>query len=135
MTDFEMLNEFNDLWDTVFMVFSVYATVTFAFLVASYMVADKLKSGMVWVVIALYTITCVWLNVGMNRFAAMAGLLGAEMKRLAVNGQSSLTWTTLVNEPNYVLKIAVYLIMLFPILIYMGALIFFFHQRHTGIKR
>ena len=45
MTDFEMLNAFNDLWDTVFTVFSVYATVTFAFLVASYMVADKLKTN------------------------------------------------------------------------------------------
>lgn len=134
MTDFEMLSEFNEYWDTVFMIFSVYVTVTFAFLVASYMVADKLKSGMVWVVIGLYTISSVWLNIGMNRFAAMAGLVGAEIKRSVINGQSSLNWTTLMHEPDYVLSLASYLIMVFPIFIYIGALIFFFYQRHKGLE-
>ena len=132
MTDYEMLSEFNEYWGTVFMVFSVYVTVTFAFLVASYMVADKLKTGMVWVVIGLYTITSLWLNIGLNRFAAMAGLLGAEIKRLVIIGQSSLTWTTLSQEPDYILPLASYLIMIFPIFIYLGTLIFFFHQRRSG---
>ena len=56
MTDFELFMAVTEAWNTVYSMFSIYLSVTFAFLVAGHLIASQLKPGMVSVVVVLYTI-------------------------------------------------------------------------------
>ena len=81
MTDYEMISAFTAFWNMVWVIFAAYVSITFAFLVVGYLIASKLVSRMVGLVVGLYTLVSLWCMVGINRFVTNAMNLGAEIKR------------------------------------------------------
>ena len=131
MTDFEMITVFMELVSTLWTVFATYVSIVFAFLVVSFMASGKLRSGLVSIVIFLYSLVSLWALWAMNR--GSVSLVGAarEMKRQIQDGSSSLGWHPAANTPEFVLAIIPFVVTLVGLLAYGGSLLFFFYQRRA----
>ena len=132
MSDFELFMAVNDNWSAVYGVFTIFLSVTFAFLVAGYFIAAELQPGMASVVVALYTMAATVTGLGVERHVTNAIGLAAEVRNAVLGGQSTLGWHSHANEAAFTVQGVhlVYVVLL--IITYIGALIFFFHQRHVG---
>ena len=56
MTDYELVYIFTENLNSLQSAFMNYVAVLFAFLIAAYLIADKLKSSMVFIVVGLFTL-------------------------------------------------------------------------------
>ena len=133
MTDYELVYFFYDVTDGLQTTFMNFVAVLFAFLIAAYLIADKLDAKIVFVVITLFTLVTmqqVFYAVGFGHdVSALAGQIAAR----AAEDSSNLGWHGAATHfvggliPIFRASVAVVLI-----LSYIGALVFFFHQRHLG---
>ena len=135
MSDFELMYLFNDATNVVLAYFSLYLSIVFAFLVCSYLVADKLTRHMAITVVILYSVTTLFTGYSLNRFAQNTTNLGLEIMRLIESGQSQLTWTTLAQDIDTKGGLIFYpvAIILVVLISYFGSLLFFFYQRRQGL--
>ena len=131
MSDYEMFSTFTEIWNTVWLIFTVHTTVTFAFLVAGYLIADKLSSKMITVVVSMYSMVFGWCLLSIDRFTANGLALGFEIKRSVEMGNSELDWTTMANEPDSVLLLLPVIIWIVFLGSYAGSIVFLFYQRHA----
>jgi len=126
-----MISAFSEVWSTSWSVFAVYISITFAFLVTGYLVAGQLAPKIISIVIILYTFVAIWCFAGAERFARNGVNLGFEIKAAVEAGESSLGWTTMANEPDFMLSIVPSLFWIIFLVTYCGS-VFFFHQRKHG---
>ncbi|GEM_PF-389073 len=133
MTDAEALVAFTDIVDTFHSLMGNYLTVLFAFLVTSYLAADKLDRAMAVVVLALFSIVAAAqiLEIWMVR-SDITGLGGAIAARVAAgesefswHGPAAFGWAKALNV----------LTMASVIGGYVAAIVFFFHERKIDHDR
>ena len=129
MTDYEMFSGLTESINTLWTIFTAYVSIVFAFLVASYLVAKKLASQMVSLVVALYTLVALWALFGLNRTSLTITALTAEIKRAVLESESSLGWHPAVATPDVVFVALPAAISFVAIIAYVGSIVFFFHQR------
>ena len=129
MTDFELISLFNEYENLTQYSFMNFVTIIFAFLIASFFVAAKLNKPMTAVVIVVFTFAS--LQQGLSvflQFGDQSALVPEILSR------DSLQW----HGANRVGEIAVefFAVIYFGTIFfgYIGTLIFFFHQRHQGLK-
>ncbi len=133
MTDYELISSFAEYNAMLQTAFTNYVAVLFAFLISAYLIADKLKSGMVPIIVGLFTL------VALAQLGSAIGsgydwaAIGMQIAARATEQTSSVGWHAAATRWG-ALTISIIRIGLVAILIvsYIGALIFFFHQRHVG---
>ena len=135
MSDYELIDLLYQNISVLQTVIMNFVAVLFAFLIAGYLVADKLGSRIVLIIVALFTIVALQqalATIGVaHDFVGLIGLLADR----ASQDSSNLGWhsSTLsikgVGQP--VLHYGPTIVIIFS---YIGGLIFFFHQRHLGSK-
>ncbi|MFT5134606.1 MAG: hypothetical protein ACI9SC_003086 [Gammaproteobacteria bacterium] len=76
-----------------------YVSIVFAFLVAGNMVAHKLKSNMVSLVVVLFTIASSILIFLMNRYGSQFSNTAKLMRETVEDGRLSLEWHPITYEP------------------------------------
>ena len=108
-----------------------YISVLFAFLVAGYFIADKLKLPMIILLIILFTVIEIRLITNMYFLSNDMDILSAKMAILVENGDFGLPGLVMATPgDNYFLSQVIV-----TIGSYIGALIFFFHQRSVGLAK
>ncbi len=127
MTDYEMMSLFQEITNTTWTVFATYVSIVFAFLVAGYLVSNRLAPRIVSVVVTLYSLVALLSVISLNRASSNGMALAAEIKRAVQENDSSLSWVQI--SPDAVLSTLPVLITTVAIVAYAGSLIFFFHQR------
>ncbi len=133
MTDYELITAFNEYNTLMQTSFTNYVAVLFAFLIAAYLIADKLESSMVPSIVALFTL------VALNQLSNVIGgghdwaAVGMQIAARATEQTSSLGWHGAAT-PWGRLTISILQFSAAVILTasHIGALIFFFHQRRLG---
>ena len=131
MTDYEIVSALTDSLTLLWTIFATYVSIVFAFLVASYLVARKLASGIVWLVLTLYTVVSVWAVFGLSRTSSTVIGLASEIKRMALEPGSTLGWHTAVSTPDVLFSVIVTVNGSVGLIAYVGSIVFFFHQRHS----
>ena len=135
MTDYEMASLFVENLEALQSVFTNYVAVLSGFLIAGYLIADKLESRMVVIVITLFTLVMLQqgnLVVGLGHDSA--SLLG-QISLQASEASSNLGWHGGATELGSgiigrgILRFSALAVLIFS---YIGGLIFFFHQRRVG---
>ncbi len=129
MSDFEMAYMFNDYLNLLFTVFMGHVSIVFAFLVAAFLVADRMSKSMVTVVIILFTIGVGVTTTIQNRFGGAMIAMGQEMRQAVADGRSNLGWHSITYEPTIIIEGFMISLTVLMILSYAGALVFFFLQR------
>ena len=131
MTDYELYSAFADTWSVIWLIFATYLTVTFAFLVAGYLVSKKLKSSMVALIVGLYSLVALWCTFGINRWVTTAAQMTREIQRAVAAGESTLGWTTMATTPQFVTGAIPVVLLVITVGAYAGSVVFFVHQRRT----
>jgi hypothetical protein len=129
MTDFELMSLFNEYEALTQVSFMNFVTIIFAFLIASFFVAGKLNKPMTIVVIGVFTFAS--LQQGLSVFLQISDQAGLVPE---IVNRDTLQWhgVNRVGETSIPIAAAIY----FGTIVfgYLGTLIFFFHQRHQGLK-
>jgi len=129
VSDYELLSMTQEFVNTTWAIFATYVSIVFAFLVASYLVARKLVSRIVWIVIASYSLVALWAVWGLNRTSASLAASIKEVKRLVQASDSSLGWWPPASMPDAVVSAIPVVITAIAVFAYLGSVVFFFHQR------
>jgi hypothetical protein len=131
MTDYEMFSVFSEITTTLNTILMDYVAVVFAFLIAAFFAASKLKQSMILVVTSLFTVfamyklyEAVFWSLDLNR---LQGVMGAAV----VQSGSSLTWLGFATFGSGA-TMATFLAPLIIVFGFVASLIFFFHQRYQG---
>lgn len=129
MSDFELLVIFNETFDSIVTVFSIYISIVFAFLVACSLLAERLNRVLSWLAVGLFTGASAF-------FAAMIfGTTGAlsdlvEFMRTTNSGlESGLVWFNLVQTEapfGLVLQAGMTLLMVAS---YAASIVFYVYRR------
>jgi len=129
MTDFELMTLFYEIENSIQIAFMNYVTIIFAFLLAGFFAADKLNRPMTIVVIVLFTFAA-FQQAGayILTWSDQAGLLPDIASRDALQWHSAAKVARVAGLFFSITYITT------AIIGYFGALIFFFHQRHQGLK-
>ena len=133
MTDYELINMFVEHMTLLQTILMNYVAVLFAFLIAAYLIAAKLESGMVFIIVGLFTLVALpqainVIGIGYDT-AAIAGQIASRAMQdsSGVGWHGTTTWLGTIGIT--ILRASVLLVL---VLSYLGGLIFFFHQRHVG---
>ena len=129
MTDAELLNAFTDFVNTAWMIFTAYVSIVFAYLVAGYLISNKLGSKMVLLVSSIYTLVAVWAIFAINTNLQSISAAASEIRRVVREGESSLGWLPVVNVPQFLDSAIPIVVTLITIGAYAGSIVFFFYQR------
>jgi hypothetical protein len=129
LTDYELFSAFAEAWTLVWLIFATYLTVTFAFLVAGYLVSHSLKPAMATLVVGLYSLVALWCTFGINRWVTTAASMTREIQRAVAEDGSTLGWTTMATTPESVTGAIPLLLLVICVGAYAGAVVFFFYQR------
>ena len=133
MSDYELIISFREFYGMFQAQYINYISVLFAFLIAAYMVAAKLQPAMVVVVVALFSAFALDSIIVLNFINSDVGELQHVMHARMLEGQTDLSWLNAARaSPGPSLTIFAVLRHITIIGGYVGALIFFFHQRHVG---
>ena len=135
MTDYELLTILIEFINIMWTIFATFVSIVFAFIVASHLVAKKLTSRVVSLVITLYTLIALWSvwGISLNSFALSA--TAGELKRRSVEDGSSLGWLPMLEMPDVMRSAIPFLITLLVFVVYVGSIIFFFYQRRVERPR
>jgi hypothetical protein len=134
MTDYEVASLFVETVEALQSAFTNYVAVLSGFLIAGYLIADKLESRMVVIVITLFTLVVLQQgNIVIGLEYGSASLLG-QISAQASEASSNLGYhggaTELGSGIGWViLRFSALAVLIFS---YIGGLIFFFHQRRVG---
>lgn len=134
MTDYELAELFTQNFALIQDQFINYATVLFAFLVSGYLIASKLSAAMTTIIVAIFTgfafdsISIIWFicNDVVSLQEIMHERVSAGSTELAFHAAARPEFNT--NNLTAFTLIRV----LTAIGAYIGALVFFFHQRRSG---
>jgi hypothetical protein len=113
------------------MIFAAYVSIVFAFIVAAYLVANRLTSPVVKLVISLYSAVSLWSVWALSQNASAISATVQEMKRVVAEGGSSLNWVPQLGIPDPMIPIVPWLITILAAFVYVGSIVFFFYQRKT----
>ena len=133
MSDYELVSlfaEYNGQLQTTLM---NYVAVLFAFLIAGYLAADNLELRMVSIIVGLFTLVALPQVINAMGFGHDVAALASQIAVRAAEGSSDVGWhgtTTWLGSTGVPVFRATTIIVIVPS--YIGALIFFFHQRHVG---
>ena len=129
MTTYELASLYSDYSLTLFALFTIYYSVTFAFIIASYFVARELSRPMAGLAISLFVVTMALavIQQGLLVFSGIA--LGKKLGALAANPQTDLEWHALTYTPTFVLDTMPWAFNAANVIIYFGAIYFFFACR------
>lgn len=131
MTDSELLSAFMVAVETLWLIFSTYVSIVFAFLVVSYLVANRLQRSLAAISVALYTLVALWSAWALSRSSMSVTAVAAEMKARAQDGTSSIDWHPAANTPDVLISAIPLLITLIAVLAYIGSVFFFYIQRKS----
>ena len=129
MTDHELITIFIEFVNTTWTIFGTYVSIVFAFIVASHLAASRLTSKVASLVITLYTLVAAWSVWGISMNATSISATVGEMKRRLLDESSSLGWLPILGMPDYMLPVIPILITCLAAVVYIGSIVFFFHQR------
>lgn len=129
MTDSELLSAFMAAVETLWLIFSTYVSIVFAFLVVSYLVANKLQTSLAAIVVALYTLVALWSSWALSRGSMSVTAVASQMKARAGDGTSAIGWHPAANTPDILMSAIPPLITLIAVLTYIGSIFFFYIQR------
>jgi len=129
MTDYELLSVFIAFTNTVWLIFAAYVSIVFAFIVAAYLVANRLSPQVVRLVIALYSAVSIWSIWAIRQNAVAIAATAQEMKRVVAESGSSLSWVPQLGIPESMIPVIPWLITLVAAVAYIGSIFFFFYQR------
>ncbi len=135
MSDYEMFSTFSEIITMMNTVLMDYVAILFAFLVAAFFVASKLKKNMILVIVSLYSVFVAYKLYESIMWALDLGRLQGAMAAALDQGDSNLNWLGFaIYGSDGFSVLGTWLnpgIMVFG---YIASLIFFFHQRHQGLK-
>ncbi len=134
MTDYEMIYIFQENLNLIFTVLMSYVSIVSTFLVVGHLISAKLNVAMVSVVTGLFTLVSITMTFLMNRLTTTFIGIGGEMRKSVDEGTSSLGWHNITYEPEFLAQGAMVALTSLLILTYVGAIIFFFHQRRVGLQ-
>ena len=133
MTDYELIMAFLEYLNAQQTTLMNYVAVLFAFLIAAYLIADKLQTGMVVIIVGLFTLVALPQVINATGVGGTALALAGQITARAAQDSSSIGWhpaaTALGSIGLPIYRTATIIVI---ILSYIGGLIFFFHQRHVG---
>ncbi len=133
MTDYELIDLFIQVTNGLQTTVMNFVAVLFAFLIAGYLVADKLESKIVSIVVTMFTLITAWQVLHVVGFGNDAAGLVRQLAQRAAQDPSSLGWHGAAMP---IIDVAMPFVQFSPIIVlilsYIGALIFFFHQRHVS---
>ena len=134
MSDYELVYlfvEHNNALQTSLM---NYVAVLFGFLITGYLVASKLESRMVFVVVAMFTLVAVPEAINVIGFGSDTAALGSQIAARAAENPAGLGWHGTASAALGVVGLPVlrFSTIVVMVLSYIGALVFFFHQRRIG---
>jgi hypothetical protein len=129
MTDYELVSTLNETLSILWLIFSTYVSIVFAFLVASYLVANKLMPKIVPLLLFIYSLVAFWAISGLYRTGlGVIGIVG-EIKRGVLESTSSLSWHSSMSMSDSLLDYMPVIVTSIPTLAFIGSILFFFHQR------
>lgn len=134
MTDAELLNAFTGFVNTSWMIFTAYVSVVFAFLVAGYLVSNKLGLKMVLLVSSIYTLVAAWAIFAISTNLRSVSAAVIEIKRVVREDESSLGWLPLVSIHDNIDSAVPILVTIITVAAYLGSIVFFFYQRKGHSK-
>lgn len=126
MTDFELVSLLNEVFNTAFSTLMDYTTGLFAMLVASYLVAARLKRSMAVLVVLLFSLFAfAMVPATIASAVRLAGIL-AQANRVATAPDSPISF---VFTNSFVVPFIAPTIAALTVLSYVAALVFFFQAR------
>lgn len=129
MTDYELLIAFVETGQTSQDAYMNFVSIVFGFIVAGYLVADKLSQKMVILITILFTVVAFQEALTAILFAHdQFGLIPEMQTRIGLQFHGSSSIGDYPADAIYVMFIST------PVLAYVGSIIFFFHQRSMGLK-
>ena len=136
MTDYELAELFALYFSLIQDQFINYATVLFAFLISGYLIASKLNSAMTVIVVAIFTgfafdsISVIWFIC--NDVASLQVI----MHERVLNGSEELMFMAAARPDFDTGSLLIFTLtrVLTALGAYIGALVFFFHQRKAGLR-
>ena len=134
MTDYEMFYVFQENLNLIFTILMNYISIVFAFLVVGYLVSARLNTSMISIIIGLFTLVSFVMTFALNRTAQTILDIGEEIRNAVHNGTSSLGWHN-ITDPEILIQGPMITFTSIMILAYIGAVIFFFHQRGVGLAK
>ncbi len=133
MTDYELVYFFIEYLNALQTAVMNYVAVLFAFLIAAYLIAGKVQSSMVPIIVGLFTL------VALNQLSLVIGngydwaAVGFQITARAAEGTSNVGWHGVATPWGpHAVSITRFGAAAVLILSYIGALTFFFHQRKVG---
>ena len=137
MTDYEMFSTFSEIVVILNTILMDYVAILFAYLIAAFFVASKLKRSMIIVVTSLFTVFAMYKLYEALFWSFDLIRLQGVMEAALVQSDSSLDWlgfAIYATEGTRGGNLATLLVPLIIVFGYIASLIFFFHQRHQGLK-
>ncbi len=132
MTDYELIALFTQVATTLQTTVMNFVAVLFAFLIAAYLIAGKLETKIVFIVVVLFTLITVNLTINAFGFGTDFVGLARQVAERAAQDPSGLGWHGTATTSHAVLPFLQFSPAAVVILSYLGGLAFFFHQRHIG---
>jgi hypothetical protein len=130
VTDYEVLMAFSDIANSSQASYMNFVTIVFAFIVAGYFVSDKLSQKMASLLTILFTLVAFQEAASTMLFTTdFLGLIPEIKSREGLQFHGAFSVSSFF-PPMY---IALHFVTL--ILAYIGSIIFFYHQRHQGLKK
>jgi hypothetical protein len=112
-----------------------YVAILFAFLVAAFFVASKLKQSMIAVVVSLFSVFVVFKLYESIMWALDLSRLQGTMGAALDQGDSNLNWLGFATYGSGGFSVlGTWIIPAIMVFGYIASLIFFFYQRHQGLK-
>ena len=135
MSDYELLYLCMEASNNLQSTLMNFVAVLFAFLIAGYLVADKLDSKMVFILVTLFTLLAY--QQVMNTFGFSTDFVGLvnQIQERVLKDPSGLGWTGAASSfatSAFGARTVSFGGIIILIASYIGALTFFFHQRHVG---
>ena len=134
MTDYELVSLLIEFINTTWVIFATYVSIVFAFLVAGYFVSEKLAPKMISLVVSLYTLVALWSVFALNRNVVAIGAAADEIKRVLLEGDSTLDWVPVAATPDFLTPVIPILVTGLAIVAYAGSIFFFFYQRKNASR-
>ncbi len=133
MTEFELVYLFNETVNSLQTSFMNYVAVLFAFLIGAYLVADKLETRIVVVVIALFTVVTLQQATPIFGHGYDVAAIATQVAMDASDASSAIRWHSAAQPwGTGIIPTFRFGTMVILVLSYIGAIIFFFQQRHAG---
>ena len=129
MTDYEVLMAFTDIADSSQDSYMNFVSIVFGFIVAGYLVADKLSQKMTILITILFTFVA--FQEAMSAILFLTDYLGLIPE---MQSREGLQFHGAHDVGHFFPPVYIAIHIATLILAYVGSIIFFFHQRREGLK-